>query len=174
LRLGIVYPSFFCPYFAPGCSKKQGQLFSRFFQDVSIFFNFFHREVNFMQCAYINFLIKKNHVPAIKLEEACHMSASTISRIKSGKHEVPDEEFALLVTAAGGDMKSYHAFCDALNASPNVITSQDALTLSDLRQIHAAEIDRINAAHEKEIQLLERVHDRELARLEALIEKLVK
>jgi transcriptional regulator with XRE-family HTH domain len=127
-----------------------------------------------MQCAYINFLIKKNHVPAIKLEEACHMSASTISRIKSGKHEVPDEEFALLVTAAGGDMKSYHAFCDALNASPNVITSQDALTLSDLRQIHAAEIYRINAAHEKEIQLLERVHDRELARLEALIEKLVK
>lgn len=127
-----------------------------------------------MQCAYINYLIKKNHVPAIKLEEASHMSASTISRIKNGKHEVPDDEFALLVTAAGGDMKSYQAFCDALNASPNVITSQDALTLSDLRQIHAAEIDRINAAHEKEIQLLERVHDRELARLEALIEKLVK
>lgn len=138
-----------------------------------------------MQCAYLNYLIKKNHVPSVKLVDACHMSESTISRIKSGKHEVPDDEFALLVSAAGGDMNSYHAFCAALNASPNVITAQDAVTLADIRQMYAdqisgiearyaAEISRINEAHEKEIQLLERVHDRELSRMEALLTRQLK
>lgn len=136
-----------------------------------------------MQCAYLNYLIKRNHVHAVKLEEDAHMSASTISRIKNGKLEVPDEEFAILVHAAGGDMKGYDAFCSALDASPNVVTQSPGdppITISTVRQFYVAQIAEIEArymaeiarmceCHEKEIQRIERMHEREIERIESIL-----
>lgn len=139
-----------------------------------------------MQCAYLNYLIKKNHVPSAALESACGLSASSVSRIKSGKLEVPQEEFARIVKAAGGDMDAYNAFCVSLNKSPDVITPENkaeaAITLSVLQQFYAdqiaeiearftAELDRLAASYERELQTMERIHEREIERLQAFYEK---
>jgi hypothetical protein len=109
-----------------------------------------------------------------------------VSRIKSGKLEVPQEEFARIVKAAGGDMDAYNAFCVSLNKSPDVITPENkaeaAITLSVLQQFYVdqiaeiearftAELDRLAASYERELQTMERIHEREIERLEAFYEK---
>jgi transcriptional regulator with XRE-family HTH domain len=139
-----------------------------------------------MQCAYLNYLIKKNHVSAARLEEAAGFSAASISRIRNGQREVSSEDFSKLITAAGGDMAAYSAFCTALDAAPDVaiVDKKEDLpfSMADVRKFYAdqiadiearfiAEIQRLNEAHEKELAIMERMHDRELARLEAFYEK---
>lgn len=135
-----------------------------------------------MQSAYLSYLMNKNHVPSAVIESACGLSAASVSRIKSGKSEVPMDEFARIVAAAGGDIAAYNAFCVSLNKSPDVITPENkeeaAITLSVIQKFYTeqiaeiearfvAEIDRLTSMFEKELQVIERVHEREIERLEA-------
>lgn len=135
-----------------------------------------------MQSAYLSYLMNKNHVPSAVIESACGLSAASVSRIKSGKSEVPMDEFARIVAAAGGDIAAYNAFCVSLNKSPDVITPENkeeaAITLSVIQKFYtdqiaeiearfAVEIDRLTAMFEKELQVIERAHEREIERLEA-------
>ena len=135
-----------------------------------------------MQSAYLSYLMNKNHIPSAVIESACGLSAASVSRIKSGKLEVPMDEFARIVAAAGGDIAAYNAFCVSLNKSPDVITPENkeeaAITLSVIQKFYTeqiaeiearfvAEIDRLTTMFEKELQVIERVHEREIERLEA-------
>lgn len=139
-----------------------------------------------MQGAYLSYLMNKNHVPSAVIESACGMSAATVSRIRSGKTEVPMDEFARIVTAAGGDIAAYNAFCVSLNKSPDVITPENkeeaAITLSVIQKFYTdqiteiearftAELERLAASYERELQAMERAHEREIERLESFYEK---
>lgn len=139
-----------------------------------------------MQGVYLSYLMGKNHITSAVIECECGLSAASVSRIRSGKLEVPEEEYANILKAAKGSIDAYHIFCDQLNKSPQVITPENkeeaAIALSAMRQFFedqmaemearfAAEIDRLTAAHERELQTIERIHEREIARLEALYAK---
>lgn len=136
-----------------------------------------------MQGVYLSYLMGKNHVTSAVIESSCGLSAASVSRLRSGKLELPESEFALVLQSVNGSLDAYHVFCDQLNRSPQVITPENkeeaAIALSAMRQFFedqmaemearfAAEIDRLTAAHERELQTIERIHDREIARLESL------
>jgi hypothetical protein len=142
-----------------------------------------------MQGVYLAYMMHKNHVTSAVIESECGMSAASVSRMRSGKLEVPMDEFSRIIKAAGGTMEGYNAFCESLDKSPQVITPKDkeeaAVTLSAIKQVYAeqiallesrfvAELDRISAAHEREMQAIERLHEREIARLEAFYERHLK
>ena len=139
-----------------------------------------------MQGVYLGYLMSKNHVTSAVIETSCGLSQASVSRLRTGKLELPEDEYARILKVAGATIDEYHMFCDNLNRSPQVITPENkeeaAIALSLLRDFYAeqmqamekrfaAEIDRLNAAHEHEIQTIERMHEREMERLEALYSK---
>lgn len=139
-----------------------------------------------MQGVYLAYMMHKNHITSAVIESECGMSAASVSRMRSGKLEVPMEEFARIIKAAGGTMEGYNVFCESLDISPQVITPKDkeeaAVAMSVMRHFFedqmremevrfSAEIDRLTAAHEREIQTLERIHERELERMQAFYQR---
>lgn len=139
-----------------------------------------------MQGVYLNYLMNRNHVTSAVIESACGLSAASVSRLRNGKMELTEDEYANVLKHAGSSLEAYRVFVDSMEKSPQVITPKEqqeaAIALSAMRQFFedqmsqmesrfAAEIDRLTAAHEREIQTIERIHEREIARLESLYQR---
>lgn len=129
-----------------------------------------------MQCAYLNYLIKKNNITSAKLEEASGLSPATLSRVKTGQRELSPDEFKRILSACGGDEASYKAFMSALEGSP-VVKVDESVTINTVRQFYQkqledverrllAEMDRLQEHHIQEREKAQKLHDKAFERME--------
>lgn len=129
-----------------------------------------------MQCAYLNYLIKKNNITSAKLEEASGLSPATLSRVKTGQRELSPDEFKRIVSACGGDEASYKAFMSALEGSP-VVKMEESVSISTVRQFYQkqledvehrllAEMDRLKEHHIQEREKAQQLHAKAFERME--------
>ena len=108
-----------------------------------------------MQSVYLNYLLTKNKTPSCRLEEAISMSPATISRIKNGKCELPRDEYARLIQAAGGDLASYDAFCDSIKGSHKIIKEgEEPVSVGTVRKFYKEEMEEMERRYLEEISRL--------------------
>lgn len=129
-----------------------------------------------MQCAYLNYLIKKNNITSAKLEEASGLSPATLSRVKTGQRELSPDEFKRIVSACGGDEASYKAFMSALEGSP-VVKVDESVTINTVRQFYQkqledvehrllGEMERMKEHHIQERDKAQQLHAKAIERME--------
>lgn len=130
-----------------------------------------------MQCAYLNYLIKKNNVSSARLEEASGLSPATLSRVKTGQRELSPDEFKRVVSACGGDEASYKAFMSALEGTP-VVKMDESVSIATVRQFYQkqlddvehrllAEMDRLKEHHAQEREKAQQLHAKAIERMES-------
>lgn len=129
-----------------------------------------------MQCAYLNYLIKKNNITSAKLEDASGLSPATLSRVKTGQRELSPDEFKRIVIACGGDEASYKAFMSALEGSP-VVKMEESVSISTVRQFYQkqledvehrllGEMERMKEHHIQERDKAQQLHSKAIERME--------
>lgn len=108
-----------------------------------------------MQSVYLNYLLTKNKTPSYKLEEAISMSPATISRIKNGKCELPRDEYARLIQAAGGDLASYDAFRESIENSHKIVKEGgEPVSVATVRKFYKEEMEEMERRYLEEISRL--------------------
>jgi exonuclease VII large subunit len=121
-----------------------------------------------MQSVYLNYLLTKNKTPSCKLEEAISMSPATISRIKNGKCELPRDEYARLIQAAGGDLASYDAFCDSIKGSHKIIKEgEEPVSVGTVRKFYKEEMEEMERRYLGEISRLTQQNELHLQHMSA-------
>lgn len=131
-----------------------------------------------MQCAYINYLVKKNGVSYGRLEEITGLSPATISRIRTGQREMNPDEFSRFIAACGGDDASYQAFVASLQGAP-AIKADESVTLASVRKFYQEQMDdieqrlldemhRLKEHHRLEREKAQQLHARSMDRMEKL------